>query len=133
MRRLLKLFIFNIISFGGTAYLLPAIDYAKNLEILAKSALIYALLSMFLKPVLSMLALPINFFTFGLFSWTINVIILYLVTRLEPGFKIISYEFPGFFYQGFIIPRIAFGTFGTVVLISFLISLIASFLIWVSD
>ena len=133
MRRLIRLFLFNAVAFTLVIYFIPSASYSNNLEVLGKSAVVYSVLAMFLKPVLSLLALPINFFTFGLFSWLINVILLFLVTRIEPGLKIVAYTFPGYFYQGFVIPRFEFGTFGTAVLISFLVSFIASFLIWISD
>ena len=133
MKRVLRLFIYNIIAFLSITYFIPAAQFSNNLEILFISAVIYALLAMFLKPILSIVALPINFLTFGIFSWVVNVILLYLVSRFEPGFKIIAYQFPGFFYQGFVLPRVDFGVFGIGVLVLFLISFVASFFFWLSD
>lgn len=133
MRKILRLFVFNILSFGMVAYLIPAVNYSGNLEVLAKSAVIYALLSMFLKPLLSLLALPLNFVSFGLFSWLSNLILIYLVGRIEPLFKIESYQFPGLFYQGFVIPHFGLGSFQTAILVCFMIGFFLAFLLWLSD
>lgn len=133
MRRFLRLFVFNFLGFSFVAYLLPAINYSNNLEVLIRAGVIYAILAMFLKPLLSLISLPLNFLTFGLFSWVANVVLIYLVSRLEPLFKIVPYNFSGLFYQGFVIPKFSLGGFGTAVMISFLISFLVSFFLWLSD
>ena len=49
---------------------------------------VLGLLNFFVKPVLSILAMPITFMTLGLFSLVINLIILWLATVLVPQFMI---------------------------------------------
>ena len=46
------------------------------------------ILNMFVKPILSILTLPITIITLGLFSFVINVALLYLAAYLVPGFFI---------------------------------------------
>ncbi|MBD3881292.1 phage holin family protein [Phormidium tenue FACHB-886] len=52
------------------------------------SGLIFGLLTAFVKPILSFLAAPITFLTFGLFAFVINVIIFGLAAKLVEGFRL---------------------------------------------
>ena len=52
------------------------------------AALIIGLINAFLKPILTLLTLPINFLTLGLFSFVINALLLLLAANLTPGFGV---------------------------------------------
>lgn len=52
------------------------------------AALVLGLLNAVLRPVLSFFAFPINFLTFGLFSFVISAFILWLTSALVKGFEI---------------------------------------------
>lgn len=84
----------------------------------------------FIKPLLKLLFLPINFLTLGFFAWIINVAILYLLTLFVSQIQVTPFEFVGFSYQGFIIPKISFGIFESFLVTSLAISIISNFLIW---
>lgn len=84
----------------------------------------------FIKPLLKLLFLPINFLTLGFFSWIINVVVLYLLTLFVSQIKIIPFEFVRFSYQGFVIPKISFGIFESFLVTSFVISITSNFLTW---
>jgi uncharacterized membrane protein YvlD (DUF360 family) len=56
------------------------------------------------QPLLKILFIPINIMTFGLLSWAVNVIVVYLLTFLAPGVQISAWIFPGFSSYGFVIP-----------------------------
>jgi uncharacterized membrane protein YvlD (DUF360 family) len=86
-----------------------------------------------LKPLIRLLLLPINLITLGAFRWVANVFSLYLVTMLVPYLEIVDFQFPGFSYQGFIIPSMFLGTFVVLLISSFLISFINTFLFWLFD
>lgn len=55
------------------------------------AAIILGILTVTIKPILKLLTLPLNLITFGLFSFILNGIILYLVAILTPGFDIASF------------------------------------------
>ncbi|MBL7159058.1 phage holin family protein [Candidatus Microgenomates bacterium] len=93
-------------------------------------SLTLTLILIFLRPLLKLLFLPINFLTLGFFSWITNVIILYLLTIFIPKITVSPFEFPGFSYQGLIIPSIYFRTFESFVVTSFVISIINNLLSW---
>lgn len=58
---------------------------------LVKTALMLAILNSFLKPVLKVLTLPVNFLTLGLFSLVVNGFILALAIDLVSGAYIGSF------------------------------------------
>lgn len=88
------------------------------------------LLMLIVKPVLSILTLPLNIITLGLFSFFINVIIFYLLTILVVGISVTSFTFSGVSFAGFIVPKIFFNTIFAFILISLIQSVIVSFLSW---
>lgn len=53
-------------------------------------AVVMGLSNMLLKPVLFMLTLPLNILTLGLFTLVINGIMVGIVDRLVPGFRVDS-------------------------------------------
>ncbi len=91
---------------------------------------VLTLLLKILKPVLSLLSLPLNIITLGLFSFVINVIIFYVLTVLVVGIVISSFTFSGISFAGFVVPKIYFNTFFAFVLVSLLQSLIVTLLGW---
>lgn len=52
------------------------------------SALVFGVLNALVKPVVSTLALPITFITFGLFALVVNAIIFGLAALLVKGFRL---------------------------------------------
>jgi putative membrane protein len=88
------------------------------------------ILLVFLKPILNLLALPLNIVTLGFFSFLTNIIIFYLLTVIVPGINIGAFTFPGLTYSGFVIPSFYFNILFTFLLVAFLQSVIVSFLNW---
>ncbi len=72
------------------AYLLPGIEM-KNLSQTLLTSLVLGLANAFVKPLLVLIAFPINFLTFGLFIFIIDAAILILVAQLVPGLRIRSF------------------------------------------
>lgn len=130
MKSLVRGFVINIFSLWLTTEIIAGFKIGGRVEMLIFAAFVFALLNTFAKPFLKLLFLPINLLTLGAFSWLINVLILYLLTYLIAPISVSSWQFPGFSYQGFIIPKITFGVLETYILGSFVISLISNFLKW---
>lgn len=133
MKKYLRLFLFNLVSLWLIAGLLPGVSFSGGYQTLALAAVVLTLVNLLIKPLVNILLLPINLLTLGMFRWLINVITLYLVTIFVPQFKITSFFYPGFNYQGFIIPSMYLSTFLVFVLSSFMISLATTFLLWLSN
>ncbi len=52
------------------------------------AVIIIALVNIFIKPILQIISLPINFITLGLFSLVINALMLLLAAKLSPGLEV---------------------------------------------
>lgn len=108
---ILKPFIVTGATIFILAWMLPTVSYA-NLTTLVIASIVLTLLQKVARPVLSLLFLPINLVTLGLFSMVINVCLLWLATYLVPGFEI----------KSMIIGGVELNQFFSLLLISFLIS-----------
>jgi len=52
------------------------------------AALVWGLISITIRPLLNLLALPINLLTFGLFSFVINALLFWAMAAFLPGFSV---------------------------------------------
>ena len=59
-----------------------------NWQALIVSAIILSLINIYLKPIIKIIMLPVNFFTLGLFTLFINAFLLIFVEKLVKGFYI---------------------------------------------
>jgi len=71
-----------------TAYLLPGVKLSGGIKAALLTALVLGLINAFIKPVLSLLTLPLTILTLGLFSLVINALLIMLVTKIVPGFQV---------------------------------------------
>jgi len=130
MKGLLRVFLINLFTLWLTAQAVAGFKVQNGWETYIFGAAVLGLILIFIKPLLKLLFLPINFLTLGIFSWVINVAILYLLTIFVPQIRILPFQFSGFSYQGFNIPALSFGLFQSFLVTSFVISLISNFLTW---
>ena len=62
-------------------------DYLTDLIV----AVVLGIANMILKPILTILTLPINMLTLGLFTFVINAAIVLLVSAVVPGFHVANF------------------------------------------
>lgn len=67
------------IAFVIVAYLLPQVDFTGGILQLLVLALLFGLVNTFIKPLVSLLSLPVNLLTLGLFGIVVNAALLMLV------------------------------------------------------
>jgi len=132
MKRVLRSIFINAGSIWAVSFLVTGVVLEKELETLFVAAFALGLINLLVKPIINILLLPINLVTLGMFRWVVNVAALYVVTVIVPDFKIVPFEFVGFSYQGIVIPAVSFNLILSFVVITFLISLVSSFLFWLS-
>jgi len=84
---MLKHLITATLSLFLISALLPNVTYS-SWQILAIAGIVLTFSQIILKPILKLLLLPITIITLGLFSGAVNVILLWLVTAVVPGFHI---------------------------------------------
>lgn len=116
MKKLILSILNAILSIALLAWVFPSVTYMDYTTLIG-AGIVLALLQMFVRPLLKLLLLPINIITLGLFSWVINVFVLWLVDAVVPGFDILPTVFFG--YQ--------LGSFGTLLLMTFMLSLAQTF------
>jgi uncharacterized membrane protein YvlD (DUF360 family) len=93
---------------------------------------ILTLLFMFVKPILSIITFPLNLITLGLFSWIVNIFILYLLTVFLPAIAIRAFTYPGMTFAGFVIPRMHISVFFAFLVSALIIYLITAVLSWLT-
>lgn len=82
-------FILSAVAVFIAAYIVPGVNIDSFGTALIV-ALVLGLLNAFVKPILTLLTLPINIVTLGLFSIVINILLLYLASSIVSGFTITS-------------------------------------------
>jgi len=104
MKHILQSFLFNAFALWLTSQIIPGIQMGGGWQEILFTAFVLSLLMLIVQPLLKILFIPINIMTFGLLSWAVNVIVIYLLTFLVPGVVISAWYFPGFSSNGFTIP-----------------------------
>jgi len=104
MKYFLRMFLFQAFALWLISQTIPGIQIKDGWQGMLFTALVLSILMVIIKPLLKILFIPINIMTFGLFSWTINVFVMYLLTFLVPSIIITPWNFSGFTYAGFVIP-----------------------------
>lgn len=131
MRNILKSFLINAVALYVLTVIVPAFKISGGLNSFLTAGATLTALNLLVKPILNLLLLPINLLTLGFFRWASGVLIIWLLTKLTPGLTIANYSFAGFNYQGFIVPPAQFNVLWTLVIGSFMMSIITTLLDWV--
>lgn len=90
MKFIINLLITALVAFLLSKYFLSGI-HIENFGTAVVFAIVLALLNIFIKPVLSILGLPLTIITFGLFALVINAFIILLASHFVTGMKVDSF------------------------------------------
>lgn len=71
-----------------TISLVPGIAAPGGAVAIFLMALVWSAISLTIKPILQVLALPITILTFGIFALVLNALLFWLVAAIVPGFAI---------------------------------------------
>ncbi len=85
--RLLLLWILNAVALLAVTYLLPSIQVTGFGAALA-AALVLGFINTLVRPVLTLLTLPITLLTLGIFYLVLNGLLFWLASALIPGFEV---------------------------------------------
>ncbi len=87
-----------ILRFLGTAaavyltvYLVPGITISGGWTTTLLVALVWSVITMVIRPVLSILTLPITIVTLGLFAFILNAVLFWAMTLIVPGFEVAGF------------------------------------------
>jgi putative membrane protein len=86
MNIILRIIISAIVAFA-LSYILSGVHIQSFVTAIVL-AIVLGLLNIFVKPILIILTLPITIFTFGLFLFVINALIILLAAKFVSGFRV---------------------------------------------
>ncbi len=87
MLNLLLVWLVNALCLLGVAHLVPGV-HVVNFTAALIAAAVLGLLNTFIRPVLSLLTLPITLLTLGLFSFVLNALMFGLAAYFLDGFNV---------------------------------------------
>jgi len=83
MRKFIKSWVINTAAVLVAVYIVPGIHFSdESLLTPLVASLLLGILNTFIRPILMLLALPLLFYTLGLFMLVINALVLYFVSFL---------------------------------------------------
>lgn len=91
------------------------------------------LLFLILKPIISIITLPLNIITLGAFSFLINIIIFYILTIFVTSITVSAFTFNGFVLAGFVVPKLYLNNFFAFLVASIMLSAIIGGLKWMTE
>jgi putative membrane protein len=133
MKYLLRCFLFNAFALWLTSQIIPGIQVSGGWQGMLFTAGILSILMLIVQPLLKILFIPINIMTFGLLSWAVNVIVVYLLTFLAPGVVITAWNFPGYSFAGFVIPSFPVSYLVSLIFITMMLTLMTNILHDISE
>jgi putative membrane protein len=86
MNIILRIIISAVVAFA-LSYILSGVHIQSFITALIL-AIVLGILNLFVKPILVILTLPITIFTFGLFLFVINALIILLAAKFVNGFRV---------------------------------------------
>ena len=88
LRRLVYLWLCNIVALWAAESLISGIHFTGNFGSIVVAALVFALVYLILKPVAKLLALPLIILTLGIALFFVNILMLYITDWILSDFKI---------------------------------------------
>ncbi len=132
MKKLLRHYIIDTVSLYLVSLTASGLIFGQGHDTLLIAGLGLMAVSIFAKPVINILLLPLNMVTFGLFRWVSSAIAIYLVELLISDFSIGVFNYSGYTSKWFDIPALSFEGFWAYIALSFLLSFYSSTMHWIT-
>ena len=130
MKSFVRSLIINAVSLYLVSLIIPGVIFQNGLQGLVFTTLVLAIVNLIIRPLVSLLLLPINLLTLGTFRWLTNVIVLYSLSLISPDFTITGFNLNQIPLSLFSTSHLSLGVFWSLVVTSFTFSLIQSFFRW---
>ncbi len=130
MKSILRLSIVNALSLFLLTIFLSGVRVSGGAESFILDGVVLALVYKILKPLISIITLPLNLITMGSFTFITNVLVFYIATAIASNISITAFTYPGANFAGFIIPQIHLNTLFAYFVAAFFQSLFVSFIEW---
>lgn len=89
MKTIIKLFLMGV-AVMISSYVIPGVR-TDGFLVAIVVAIILSIVNFLIKPIVTLLTLPINILTLGLFNLVINALMIMLVSSVVPGFFVASF------------------------------------------
>lgn len=133
MRWILRQLLFHLGALLLTQYFIPGFSIGNSLDGILVTSVVFAIINVFVKPVVKIFFLPLNLITLNFFSILINIGLVYGLTKLVPTVTISSWQFNGYSAYGFTIPGFEFTIIYTYIVVSIIVTFVVSFLNWITQ
>ena len=87
MTRLLFTWLSNVVALFVAAWIVPGVGYGDDFWVLFLAGLVFAIVNLFVRPLVILLALPAVVLSLGLALFLINAFMLYLTDWIVPTFE----------------------------------------------
>ncbi len=92
MKTVIRSILINSITIAILTLFLPAVSYQGKITTLVIAATTLGFMNTFVRPIVSLILLPINIITLGIIGWFISALMLLLTTLIVPNFNIIPFS-----------------------------------------
>lgn len=120
-------------SLYALSTLVSGVTIRGGVETYLFAGFILSIMSITIKPLLTIITLPFSLLTMGFFSFVVQGFILYLLTVFLQSVSVSAFTFPGGSFAGFVVPRTHLNIFFTYLASAFLFSLVYSLLKWLFE
>jgi putative membrane protein len=133
VKRLLRTFVIEAAILYLVSLIAQGLVFGRGFISLAVTAAALAAATYLVKPVITVLILPLNLITFGLFRWVSHTIVLFLVDLVLSEFAVTGFSFGGLASDWLSLPAINLPAgVAAYVAFSLLISLASGILHWLA-
>ena len=118
LRKLIIVFLSLYLAFS----LVPTIHLGNDPKSIVTIIAAFFLMGIVIRPIFSLILIPLNFITVGLVSFILNILTIFALTTFVPGVLVGAYNFPGANLGGIILQPTSLNQITTVILLAALIT-----------
>lgn len=133
MRYFIQQIILAVFTLFLTSLIFNGLEVSGGLVSYLYSGVLLVLGFIFIKPVINTITLPIAALTFNLFTIVTTLIIVYIITLVNPAFNVVPFSFPGLSVFGYIIPAFQANVLLSYIIISVTIHIIYKLFMFTFD
>ncbi len=133
MRGLIRSYLTGAIALYCTTRLVPGFTIEGSFLEFALIAILFTIAQKLVKPLISLLLLPLHFLTLGTVAWIVNLLILYGLTFFVAKVHISGYYFAGLQTPYFVVPALMVTSFMAALLASLSLGIIGAIFHWVLE
>ncbi|MBP6005691.1 phage holin family protein [Candidatus Saccharibacteria bacterium] len=92
IKRILFATLINFLGLTVAANLIDGINYQDNYQVLIIASIVFGVVNALIRPIIIILSLPAILATFGLFTFVVNGLMLYLTSIFYSSFEIANFR-----------------------------------------